>query len=314
MAFSAIASVASGIMGASSAKKAAAAQERAAQQDLAFQRETRDLILERMDPFYQPGITAQNALSFELGLGARPMVGGTAPQIETFTETMSMGQPAGGGVRSVPGVPANMLYPGRNGEERRRADEARAAAQPQSVTRYRVGGNVFNTLEEAQAWARANPQGGTEYQGFQATPGYQFQMDQGTAAVNALAGARGGLDSGRTRQDLLTFGQGLANQEYNTYVDRLTNMAGVGYNAAAAQGTAATNAASGVSNALAGIGNAQSAGAIGQGQAWQDMFGNLAGLNQYQRNVTGQNAPGMNFGNANWARGMTGNQLLPPRF
>lgn len=295
MAFSAIASVASGIMGSRSAKKAAAAQERAAQQDLAFQRETRDLIFDRLDPFYQPGITAQNALAFEMGLGNRPMIGGTAPQIETFTETMSMGQPV---------MPE--FGPGRGGEERRREWEngqrfagkiaglAGFLQQPQSVTRYRVGGNVFNTLEEAQAWANANPQGGTEYRGFQATPGYQFQMDQGTAAVNALAGARGGLDSGRTRQDLLTFGQGLANQEYGNYLNRLSGMAGTGFSAAGATANAATNAAAGVSNALGGIGNAQSAGAIGAGNAWQNAFGNLAGLSQYQKGVTGQNS----FGNS----------------
>lgn len=50
------------------------------------------------------------------------------------------------------------------------------------------------------------------YAGFQQTPGYQFQFDQGTDAVNALAGAQGGLNSGRTLQDLTQFGQGLANQ------------------------------------------------------------------------------------------------------
>ena len=300
MAFSAIASVASGIMGASSAKKAARAQQQAAEQDLAFQRETRDLIFDRLDPFYNQGLTAQNALAFEMGLGNRPMIGGTAPQIETFTETMSMGQPAGG-PNGVDFFGRPDFGPGRTGEERRREwENARrivqlgGGGQPQSVTRYRVGGNTFNTLEEAQAWANANRTGGTEYQGFQATPGYEFMMDQGVGAVNALAGARGGLDSGRTRQELLTFGQGLANQEYGNYLNRLTGMAGTGFSAAGATANAATNAAAGVSNALGGIGNAQSAGAIGAGNAWQNAFGNLAGLSQYQKGVTGQNS----FGNS----------------
>lgn len=282
MAFSAIASVASGIMGASSAKKAARAQQQAAEQDLAFQRETRDLIFNRMDPFYNQGLTAQNALAFEYGLGPRPMVGGAAPQIETFTETMSMGQPV---------MPE--FGPGKTGEEARMRwgrGEGLSMGQPQSVTRYRVGGNTFNTLEEAQAWANANPQGGTEYRGFQATPGYQFQMDQGVGAVNALAGARGGLDSGRTRQDLLTFGQGLANQEYGNYLNRLSGMAGTGFSAAGATANAATNAAAGVSNALGGIGNAQSAGITQANNAWQNTLGTLAGLNQYQKGTTGQNS------------------------
>ncbi len=280
MCFSAIASIGSGILGASSSRKAANAQQQAAERDLAFQRETRDLIFDRMDPFYQQGITAQNALAFNMGLGPRPMVGGTPQAVEAFTETMSMGQPA-----------RPNFGPGRGGEEARMRWEQQgglSTGQPSSVTRYRVGGNTFNSMEEAQAFARANPTGATEYQGFTATPGYQFQMDQGTAAVNALAGARGGLNSGRTMQDLTTFGQGLANQEFNNYLNRLTGMAGQGFSAAGATANAATNAAAGTSNALAGIGNAQSAGAIGAGNAWQNAFGNLAGLQQYQRGTTGQ--------------------------
>lgn len=288
----ALGSIAGGLIGASSAKKAAAAQERAAQQDLAFQKETRDLIFDRLDPFYQPGITAQNALAFELGLGNRPMIGGSPAAIETFTDTMSMGQPQS----------AAMPYfgPGKTGEEARQRWQTQQAqglnmGQPAPATKYRVGDQVFGTLEEAQKWAAANPTGGTKYQGFQATPGYQFQMDQGTAAVNALAGARGGLNSGRTMQDLQTFGQGLANQEYNNYLNRLTGMSGSGQAAAGAQANAATNAASGVSNALSGIGNAQAAGAIGSANAWTGALNNLTALNQYQKGTTG--------GGGNWLFG-----------
>lgn len=290
MILGALASIGGGILGASSARKAAAAQERAAERDIAFQRETRDEVFRRMDPFYQPGITAQNALAFEFGLGARPMVGGTAPQIETFTETMNMGQPAMS--------PRPMRTGGRNEGDRIQAWEAQNAGRvaPQSVTRFRVGGNTFNTMEDAQAWARANPQGGTEYQGFQATPGFQFALDQGNNSVNALAGARGGLNSGRTMQDLATFNMGMANQEYNNYLNRLTGMAGTGFQAAGATANAATNAAQGTSNALSGIGNAQAAGAIGQGNAWTGAINNGLGLLQYQRGLSGNSGGGITIG------------------
>ncbi len=46
-------------------------------------------------------------------------------------------------------------------------------------------------------------------------PGYQFQLGQGTAAVNNSASARGLLTSGNTLQDLTKFGQGLAGTYYN---------------------------------------------------------------------------------------------------
>jgi hypothetical protein len=284
-----IASIAGGLIGASSAKRAANAQANAAAQDLAFQRETRDLIFDRMDPFYQPGITAQNALAFELGLGGRPMVNGVAPQIEEFTTTMSMGAPA-------PVAPQ-----GGDGNGMAILNMA-ARAQPTSQTRFRVGGQEFGTREEAQAFANANPMGGQAYQGFQATPGFQFALDQGNNSINALAGARGGLNSGRTLQDLSTFNMGMANQEYGNFLNRLTGMSGQGFAAAGAQANAATNAAQGTSNALAGIGNAQAAGAIGQGNAWTGALNNLTALNQYQRGVNGNTGGGGLFGGNSWGR------------
>jgi len=285
-----IASIAGGLIGASSAKKAAAAQERAAQRDIEFQQETRDLIFDRLDPFYQPGITAQNALAFELGLGDRPMVGGTAPQIEEFTV---QGQPMAMQPQAAPGGDGNGAFVGNLA--------ARPAMRPTSTTQFRVGDRTFGSREEAQAFAAANPTGATEYRGFQATPGFQFALDQGNASVNALAGARGGLNSGRTLQDLSTFNMGMANQEYGNYLNRLTGMSGQGFSAAGATANAATNAASGVSNALSGIGNAQAAGAIGQGNAWTGALNNLTALNQYQRGVNGNTGGGL-FGGNSWGR------------
>lgn len=278
-----------GLFQANAAKKAANQQAAAAQRDLDFQRETRDLIFDRTDPFYQSGITAQNALNYELGLGNRPMIGGAAPQVETFQDAAPMGQAQG----AMP-----YFGPGRSGEEARQRWQSQGGnmlSAPQGATRYRVGGQTFDTMDAAQAYAKANPTGATAYQGFQASPGYRFAFDQGTAAVNALAGAKGGLNSGRTMQDLNTFGQGIANQEYGNYLNRLTGLAGSGQNAAGMQANAATNAASGVSNALSGIGNAQSAGTIGAANGIAGGINNQLALFQYQRGVSG-NRGGLNIG------------------
>lgn len=277
--------IGSSLIGASSANKAAKAQTAAANADIAFQKETRDLIFDRLDPFYQPGVTAQNALAFELGLGARPMIGGTAPQIEEFTVG---GGGAGGFSLGAPTV-------GDNGFS------IQTTAAP-SVTRFRVGGQEFDTREAAQAFANQNPTGATAYQGFQATPGFQFQLDQGNNSINALAGARGGLNSGRTLQDLATFNQGLANQEYGNFLNRLTGMAQGGQAAAGAQANAATNTAAGVSNAYGNIGNAQAAGAIGVGNALNSGINNFLSYSQYQRGIGGGglNVGGGLFGGNSW--------------
>ena len=277
-----------GLFQASAAKKAANQQAAAAAQDLAFQRETRDLIFDRTDPFYQSGITAQNALNYELGLGNRPVIGGSAPQIETFQDAAPMGQAQG----AMP-----YFGPGKSGEEARQRWQSQGGnmlSAPQGATRYRVGGQTFDTMQDAQAFATANPTGGTEYRGFQATPGYQFALDQGNNNINALAGARGGLNSGRTLEALQNNGIGMANQEYGNYLNRLTGMAGSGQNAAGMQANAATNAASGVSNALSGIGNAQSAGTIGAANGIAGGINNQLALWQYQRGTGG--GGGLNLG------------------
>ena len=204
MPIGAILGVGGALLQASSANRAANAQENAANRDLAFQTETRDMVFDRLDPWYQGGNLANQALMSEMGLGARPMVGGR------------------------------------------------------------------------------------QYGGFTASPGYQFQRDAGNDSINALAGARGGHNSGRTLQDLAKFNQGLASQEWGNHIARLSGLAGQGLGAATGQANAATNAASGVSNALSGLGNAQAAGAIGVGNAINGGIQNGLGMWQYQRAMNPQ--------------------------
>lgn len=138
---------------------------------------------------------------------------------------------------------------------------------------------------------------GAEYGGFQATPGYQFAVDQGVGAIDAGAAAKGGLYSGKTMQDLNTFGQGMANQEFGNYYNRIAGGAGAGQAAAGQQAQAGQNYATGGSNALANYGNAAAAGAIGVGNALQGGIGNAMGLYQYQNNLNRPQAangrPGM---------------------
>lgn len=56
---------------------------------------------------------------------------------------------------------------------------------------------------------------------FQAGPGYQFQLDQGNDAINRRRASAGMLNSGNADIDALKFGQGLANQEYGNWQNRL---------------------------------------------------------------------------------------------
>ncbi len=72
MVFGLIAGLAGGLLQNRASRRAAAAQTDAANQDLALQRENRDLTIKRLDPFYRGGLTANQAYNSELGLGAAP--------------------------------------------------------------------------------------------------------------------------------------------------------------------------------------------------------------------------------------------------
>ena len=112
-----------------------------------------------------------------------------------------------------------------------------------------------------------------------ATPGYNFLMDQGTEAIERKAAGRGMLGSGATAKGLMQYGQGLADQTYNNYMNRLYQMIGTGQNAAAQTGQFGATAAGNAGNALM-TGAQQQAQydmmASQQGKSgWNDLMGGL---------------------------------------
>lgn len=263
----AIGAIGGALIGASSAKKAAASQERAANNDIAFQKETRDIIRNDLSTYREGGDLAQRALDFELGLGARPTFGGTAPQIEeVFGPSRRESYTSGFGSAN-------------EGDKQTQMRTTRGAPQ------FRVGDKTFATRQEAETYANANMTGGTEYGGFTKTPGYDFRLNQGTAALEAGAAARGGLYSGAAMRDLLKYGQDYGSNEYGNYLSRLGGRADTGLSAAGMSGQASQQAAAGVSNAYGNIGNAQAAGAIGVGNALNSGIQNLSGIWNYQKNL-----------------------------
>lgn len=120
------------------------------------------------------------------------------------------------------------------------------------------------------------------YGGFRETPGYQFAFDEGMRALDRSAAARGGLRGGGHSRELTRYGQGIADQEFNTYANRLASLAGIGQSAttsgaafgqqsansisgslmsgAVTQGNALQNAATARASGYAGVGNAVSGG------------------------------------------------------
>lgn len=70
-----------------------------------------------------------------------------------------------------------------------------------------------------------------DYSGFNNSPGYQFAMQQGVNAIDRSAASKGSLFSGGTGRALTNYGQGLAGNQYQSYLSNLMGMIGVGQNA-----------------------------------------------------------------------------------
>ena len=74
---------------------------------------------------------------------------------------------------------------------------------------------------------------------FQGGPGYQFKMDQGLQALDRSAAARGMLGSGNNSIDTIKYAQGVADQGWQDWENRLGGMTTLGQTAAG--GLADTN-------------------------------------------------------------------------
>lgn len=131
-----------------------------------------------------------------------------------------------------------------------------------------TGGATYAKPTAASAAPGAAPASGApDYSSFYNSPNYQFALQQGEQAQNRSSAAGGGLYSTNNLIGLDSTAQGLASQQYNTYVGQLNSMAGLGQNAVATGASAGTAAASGASNSLITAGMANASGTIGSAGA-----------------------------------------------
>lgn len=256
----------SALLGAGSAKSGQKSMERSAQAQVDLTREVYNDTTARFEPYYQQGQDYSNALRFELLGGERPTFGGGATVNEVNTPA-TQGQFAG---FSNPDRMAGEMYTG---------------GTPAS-TSYNVGDQSFGTRDEADAFAAT--QGGTPYGGYEMSNGYKFQLDQGQKSIDNSAASQGGLFSGATLKAQQQFGQGIAAQGYDNYLNRLSGGAAAGQAAAGNQANAGINYASGAGQAYANMGNAGAAGAIGVGNALNTGIQNGIGLYNYMNQQTAQ--------------------------
>ena len=155
---------------------------------------------------------------------------------------------------------------------------------------YREAGLAPLQAQQALLGLQGQPAADAAMAQFQQSPGYQFQMDEGQRAVESSAAAQGLLRSGATLKALQERGQGLANQDFGNYYNRLMDLSRLGQNSAAGGAATAGQAA----NAALGGANAQSS-------IYGDVAKNLGGTANTLLNSQGVqnwlNGTG-NYGNA----------------
>jgi hypothetical protein len=141
-----------------------------------------------------------------------------------------------------------------------------------------------------------------DFSSFQQSPDYQFRFDQGMQGLDRSAAARGAVNAGGTDADRIAYGQGMASQGFNDFYNRQYNLAAMGQNAIAGQGSMAQSTAGNIGNLLTGAANAQGNAAINGANAWGNAAAGLSGLaGQYM----GGRQSAYNFGGG----GLTGGGL-----
>ena len=135
---------------------------------------------------------------------------------------------------------------------------------------------------------------------FQADPSYAFRRQQGLDGIQSQAAAQGGLLSGATLKALNDYNSNLASQEYsnafnrwqstdnNNYerfnadqtnrYNRLSNLVGIGQNAAAQVGNAGAQTAQSVANNTMAGANSIAAGQVASANSWANTANNLGSM------------------------------------
>jgi len=278
----AIASVAGGLLGSSSASDAADAQAAASQQANDLQRYIYDNNVRLNQPAIDAGNVARNKLMQLLGLGGTP---GGAPAGPTRDQLRQQ-----------------LIGKFTTGGEQIKTAGPESWAGEYMSTPTTVDENGLQRAIDAQYQPSGVDSNGSDYgsllkaftgQDLQNEPGYQFGLKQGQQALDRKAAAGGGYFSGAALKAAQTFGQDYAGTKYgeafnrdtttkNNIYNRLQGIVSPGQVATNNVGTMGQGYANSVGNNLTAAADAQGAAGIAGANAWQKAINQ--GVNQYQKN------------------------------
>lgn len=293
--------------------QASAANNSTALQGQIYQQNRTDL-----SPWRVTGQTALSQLAGELGLSV-PGYGGATGTGGGLNPTAGFGGvTAGSGGGQTPGVIAAMaggahsksgldfLSPAglfrKNASPLQDIAAALNAGQPVSdqswaMAGFGPGGSDPNAPAQAPGTGTQTP----FQSGFRETPGYQFSYNEGMRAVNADRSAAGMAQSGSRLKALQERGTGLADQEYNNYLNRLAALSGVGQTTATTLGQLGQSYATSAGQSMQDAGAARASGYAGVANSFS------GGLSDYAR-LGAQYGWGGSGGGSGWYGGGTSSE------
>lgn len=157
-----------------------------------------------------------------------------------------------------------------------RAANSSLALQQQQFDQYQQ--NITPWLNAGNdALNQMNALNSGDFSQFHESPDYQFAFNQGMQGLDRSAAARGGLYSGGADADRIAYGQGMASQQFNSFYNKLQNLAQMGQGAANSLGSAGQNNANAMANIYGQQAQNQANGAYGTANAWGQLANTAAG-------------------------------------
>lgn len=160
-------------------------------------------------------------------------------------------------------------------ENRRQFDTTLEMLRPQRE----LGNSAIGVLNRLGGYntGAGGAAGTPDMSAFTASPDYNFRRDEGTRDINNSFAARGGALSGNALRGITDFNSNLASGEFNNFVQRRLQEAGLG-GAATSQAVSSGNYTSGnVSNLLQAGGNARASGIVNASNATTSGLNDLGG-------------------------------------
>jgi len=161
---------------------------------------------------------------------------------------------------------------------------------------YATNGQGASGIQAAQSGALGAPAQQNAFNNFNDSPGQQFLRDRGEQAVIRNAAAMGGVGGGNVQKALATFGQGLAQQDFDNQFNRLGQVSDRGFQAtqlqsgiAQNQGAAGMNAANLGANYNFNTGQQMASGRTRAGEQIADSISNTTSGLSALINQQGQN-------------------------